>query len=107
MEATDDLRSPGKRSRRTDNPSCVNPRCLFLGTDADNRADKIRKGRQSHHSQPGETHGAAILTELIVSEIRAKYVTGLYSQRELGNIFGISQAQICNIVNNKRWKKAE
>ena len=50
-----------------DNPSCVNPDHLFLGTDADNAADKIAKGRQPR----GVEIPTAKLTERLVKEIRA------------------------------------
>jgi hypothetical protein len=39
---------------RCDNPSCINPKHLFLGTHQDNTADKIKKGRQAK----GDRHGS-------------------------------------------------
>ena len=45
-----------------DNPSCVNPRHLFLGTQLDNIRDRDKKGR--HVACHGERHGEAKLTEV-------------------------------------------
>lgn len=65
-----------------DNPPCVNPEHLFLGTDKDNRADCIRKGRANAASgdrnaarkypglHAGEKNGRAKLTKEQVAEIR-------------------------------------
>jgi len=53
---------------KCDNPGCVNPEHLFIGTNADNVADKIAKGRQR---QPkGSAHPRARLTEEKVMAIR-------------------------------------
>ena len=72
-----------------DNPGCVNPGHLFVGTKAENNADKIAKGRAS-----------AKLTEQQVREIRATFCP----QREIAVRYGICQMQVSYIKNNKRWK---
>jgi hypothetical protein len=84
-----------------DNPSCVNPHHLLIGTAADNTRDKVSKGRHSR----GETSFHAKLTEGQVAEIRATYVA---RDRESGSTalarkFGVSQSTISRIVNNNRW----
>jgi hypothetical protein len=56
-----------------DNIVCVNPEHLFLGTQADNSADRDRKGRQAK----GEGKPNTKLTDKIVSEIRQLRSTGL------------------------------
>src|ERR1700723_2894074 len=51
-----------------DNPGCVNPAHLFLGTHQDNMDDMAKKHRTNHH--PGETNGAAKLTQEQAETIR-------------------------------------
>ena len=85
-----------------DNPSCVNPDHLFVGTNADNMKDRDAKGR--HNPCRGEKHGGSILTEIQVSDIRALWSVGKMTQRKIGKIFGVSQSRISMIVNNKHWR---
>ena len=83
-----------------DNRACVNPEHLFLGTNDDNVADKVSKGRQSHRI--GEALDMAPLTEEDVIFIRQLYPR--ISQTDLGLRFGVGQAQISRIIRREAWK---
>lgn len=87
---------------RCDRPGCVNPEHLFLGTKGDNNRDRSTKGRS--RGLIGENHLQAKLTEAQVREIRARYATGSIYQRELGDLYGVSQEAIGFIVRNVHWK---
>lgn len=78
-----------------DNPPCVNPAHLFLGTVADNYRDSMEKGRHSH----GEGHGRARLTEADVLAIRAS----TESKRVLARRFGVSRGTIGFVRNRQTW----
>lgn len=84
-----------------DNPSCVNPRHLFLGTDADNTRDKINKNRQS--SVKGELNPNHKLTQTDVNEIRTLYKPHVVTLKALSEQFGVTIAQIAYIVKGKSW----
>ena len=88
---------------KCDNPSCVNPDHLFLGTNQDNIKDKIMKNRQAHTS--GEKNGMAKLNWKKVKKIRRLYATNMYTQQILANIFITTHKNISYIVNNKTWKE--
>ena len=85
---------------RCDNPLCVRPDHLFLGTNLDNIADRDAKGRQNR----GEEHPLAKLTEETVMEIRRRYATGRQCQRYLGRLFGVAQRTISHNVHGATWK---
>jgi len=87
---------------RCDNPSCVNPAHLFLGTLRDNHADMMAKGRDGHGAAKGISNPSAKLTESQVKEIRAMAAQGM-TQVEIGQRFGITQAHVSDIVLRKVW----
>ncbi len=81
---------------RCDNPSCVRPDHLFLGTSADNTADMIAKDRQCR----GERSHTAKLTSQQVIEIRNSGLT----QRQIVERYGIVQSVASAILLRKSWK---
>ncbi len=90
-----------------DNPACVNPAHLFLGTPRENSQDAIRKGRWTnppHCPRPGESNSQAKLTESEVRRMRALHETGEYTYYELAAQFRISYQNVHLIVMRKRWK---
>jgi hypothetical protein len=99
---------------RCDNPSCVNPAHLFLGTGADNHADKARKGRAPRGARNGafthpervrrgETHGMTKLTDADVIEIKRELSFGHRVGAALGRRFGVTTATIGRIKNGQAW----
>lgn len=85
---------------RCDNPKCVRPDHLFLGTHTDNMKDRDRKNR----TQQGEKHYRAKLTEEDVILIINMYHDGAYTLTELSKHFNITKEAIRQIVNNITWK---
>lgn len=85
---------------RCDNPPCVNPDHLFLGSHADNIADRDAKGRQAC----GERNAASKLGEDDVAAIRARYATGDVSQYQLADEYGIHQTMVSLIVRRQNWQ---
>ena len=86
---------------KCDNRACANPDHFFLGTNADNMADKVAKGRQSSAGgAKGITHPLSKLTDEDIIAIRA--AKGV-SQRRLAAQFGVSQVNICFILSGRAW----
>lgn len=83
------------------NPCCVNPKHLKLGTDQNNMDDMVLAGRQN--KQKGEDHHNAKLSKEQIVEIRELYSTGFVTQQDLADHFDVSQVHISNIVLKKRW----
>lgn len=85
---------------RCDNPSCVNPGHLFLGTHSENMADRNAKGRQARLS--GTAHGNAKLTDERVAAMRADRAAGMI-YREIGAKYGVTTGAAHNVVTGKSW----
>lgn len=85
-----------------DNPLCVNPNHLWLGTQKDNNEDMMNKGRNRQLS--GEEHPMAILTEKDILQIRGLYNDG-YSMGMIAPIFNITKTNVSRIVNGHIWDK--
>jgi hypothetical protein len=84
---------------KCDNPSCVNPNHLFLGTHKQNMIDCMNKGR----FPVGEKNGKSKLKTADIIEIRKLYKNNV-RQRDLCEIYNIDRARMSRIVNMKTWK---
>lgn len=82
---------------KCDNPSCVNPSHLAIGTQAENVADMRRKKRAVNVN--GERHGRAKLTEAQVKEIR----DDKRMQKEIAAAYGVSKGLIGLIKTRRVW----
>lgn len=82
-----------------DNPPCVRPDHLFLGTQTDNHNDMKLKGR----SNRGERNGFAKLTEDDVRSIRSWYKRGR-TQKHIASGFGITPSGVSLIIRRKTWR---
>lgn len=87
---------------RCDNPRCVNPAHLFLGTKGDNNRDRHEKGRSRGGSRPGTENPAAKLTPEKVREIRERRANG---ERwcDLARAFGVARETIRDVVRGRLW----
>jgi len=88
-----------------DNPSCVQPAHLSIGTQADNIRDCIDRGRKVDPPHIfGTATNTARLTESDVRLIRELYATGQWRQVDLAERFKVRQTNISEIVRRATWK---
>ncbi len=102
-----------------DNPTCVRPDHLWLGTRKQNSEDMARKGRTGRHAHPESYAGTernfyragAKVDALTARNIRSflqgsSQAIGM-SDNQVGRIFGCSGGIVFGIRNNKTWKTPE
>ena len=88
---------------KCDNKLCINPFHLFLGTPADNMADKKSKGRQRR----GEgCYNAKLTAEQVASIRKIRRESGL-SYSKIGSMFGTSGCNVGQIVRGETWREAD
>lgn len=86
---------------KCDNPQCVNPHHLEVGTHKDNSDDKWRRGRGA--DQRGERNPGARLKAGDVRQIRTLYREGL-AQQAIAGRFGVSREMVGRIVRGEAWR---
>ena len=82
---------------KCDNPSCVNPKHLFLATRSENMRDCVTKGRKNAIKPYTK------LSDLQVAEIRNKYSIG-YLPTDLAVLYDISESYLYEILCGKKRK---
>ncbi len=99
---------------KCDNPICVNPEHLFIGTTQDNVNDRVNKNRSAKgikngtHTHPetrhiGSTHKISKLKERDILVIKEMAKAGL-SHRRISKLFDISRPRISQIIKGIAWK---
>ena len=86
---------------KCDEPSCVNPNHLFLGTHTDNVRDMHKKGRAPDTA--GVANGNAKLNEDAVRNIRKYYAAGAVKKEWLASVYGVHRITIHQIVSGQTW----
>lgn len=88
---------------KCDNPGCVRPSHLFLGSHADNEADKTAKGRRP----TGELHGCHKLTSEDVRWLRWARAYAGVSFPKLARPFGVTHQAVQAAVKRRTWKEQQ
>jgi hypothetical protein len=91
---------------RCDNPPCVNPQHLFLGTQKDNAQDMGRKGRSALQRHPeiirGESNPRAVLAEADAREIKRLKGEGL-GPKDIALRVGQTYSAVCGVYYGSSW----
>jgi hypothetical protein len=82
-----------------DNPLCVKPDHLIPGTHKQNMEDRNSRGRHAH----GARQGLAKLADENVLEARRLDATGKFRQKDLAEVYGVSQTTMGKALNGTQW----
>lgn len=88
---------------KCDNPACVNPDHLFLGTNEDNVHDMDAKGRRVNGPSYGSAHGNSVLNEKQVLEIMELLKARKPTQKEIAKMYGVANTTINHIATGRLW----
>jgi len=91
---------------KCDNPKCCNPAHLFLGDDASNALDKVRKGRAYTGEHGGDRNPNAILTNDQAAEVARCLMAGMGTGEIILRIGAGNMAIVSAIRRGKAWREA-
>jgi hypothetical protein len=89
-----------------DNPPCVNPLHLLVGTAKMNTADMWDRGRGVVPTSVGSANGRAILTADLVVEIRERFAVEQVAPKRLASAYGVDGSVINRILTGRSWTSA-
>ncbi len=75
-----------------DNPACVNPDHLFLGTPLDNMRDKVRKGRHRFGRVGRRKHSDQVIADVLAAK---------GTQQEISDRFGVERSYVGELKRGK------
>ena len=84
-----------------DNPHCINPEHLWLGTNQENTADKVAKDRQARGAKVSWAYSN--LTAVDVQEIRELHEAGI-PRKIIMRLYPVKKSNYYNIVNKVYWQ---
>lgn len=87
---------------KCDNPRCVNPNHLFVGTAQENVADMVAKSRQAFGAKSKCSGKKLTISQVI--EIRHKYKSGKFTHKRLAAEYGVVRRSIGDIISGNTWK---
>lgn len=104
-----DLPAGMQALHRCDNPPCVRPDHIYVGSRVDNMRDMAQRGRSTRGRKRrgaavGTAVGSAKLTEAQVFEIFATMASGQASSRNVAARYGVAHTTVLQIARCKRWK---
>lgn len=89
---------------KCDNPPCLRPSHLFLGTHIDNTEDKVKKGRSKTARIPrGANHTATFLTDDMVRAMRYQFIVEKTGVAEIARQRGLKLSHVLKIIQRIRW----
>ena len=86
-----------------DNPPCVRPDHLYLGTATDNNRDTVNRGRHVTPDCRGERNHSVKLTVAQVVEIRTTFAQGGCTQQQLADAYSVDHRTVSAIITGKNW----